>query len=298
MSLKVGLRYAKHLCRTYNKPLIPIHHMEAHALVARLENKINFPFLTLLCSGGHCLLAIAQSYNQFYLLGTTLDDAPGEALDKISRRLKLRNISEYSWMSGGQAIEKAASKSIKPELYEFPLPIARQKDCMFSFAGLKNVAIRYIEKDERNLNLKSDEVIPNYADFCKGFLKGITRHIVHRTQRAIEFCEKENIFQNNNEKFLVFSGGCACNDFIYTALKEMAEQFNFSVIRPKKQFCTDNGVMIAWNGIERFNNQSEIYNNYDHINIDAKCKFGVEIIDKVKQADISCKWAKIPILRN
>lgn len=83
LSLLVGVRYTKHLARKHSKPIIPVHHMEAHALMARMENRINYPFLTLLCSGGHCLLAFVKSYNDFYLLGETLDDAPGEAFDKV-----------------------------------------------------------------------------------------------------------------------------------------------------------------------------------------------------------------------
>ncbi|GBP63178.1 Probable tRNA N6-adenosine threonylcarbamoyltransferase, mitochondrial [Eumeta japonica] len=111
ISLEVGVKYAKHLARLYSKPFIPIHHMEAHALVARVYHDVGFPFLTLLISGGHCQLVIVKDIDDFMLIGETIDDAPGEAYDKTARRMKLRNISEYAQLSGGKAIETAAAKA-------------------------------------------------------------------------------------------------------------------------------------------------------------------------------------------
>lgn len=204
LSLTVGLRYARYLSRQYSKPIIPIHHMQAHALTARMNNDVRYPFLCLLCSGGHCLLTYVRDVNEFYLLGETLDDAPGEALDKISRRMKLRNIPEYSWMSGGAAIEAASKASTNSAKYDFPLPLARQKDCQFSFSGLKNNAKRHINREEYTLGLGPDVVIPDYSDFCAGFLRGISRHICHRTQRAIEFCNREWDFENIENRTLVY----------------------------------------------------------------------------------------------
>lgn len=298
LSLIVGLRYAKHLGRKYSVPLIPIHHMEAHALTIRLQNKIPFPFLTILCSGGHCLLAFVKSYNKFYLLGESLDDAPGEAFDKIARTLQLRNLPDYRLLSGGAAIEKAAMESRDSSSYEFPLPLARLKNCMFSFAGMKNTAKRFIKRDEILNNLGPDDIIPHYKDFCLGFLKGATRHITNRTQRAIEFCEKENLFAgvDGDNKYLVLSGGCASNDFMFTALTQMAEQFGFKTIRPSKKHCTDNGVMIAWNGVERLMHENATM-DFDAIDIFSKCSLGENIAQKVEEAAIACKWAKIPILK-
>lgn len=272
--------------------------MEAHALTIRLQNKIPYPFLTILCSGGHCLLAFVKSYNTFYLLGESLDDAPGEAFDKIARSLQLRNLPEYRHLSGGAAIEKAAMDSRDSSKYEFPLPLARQKNCMFSFAGMKNTAKRFIKRDAMHNNLGPDDIIPQYKDFCLGFLKGVTRHITHRTQRAIEYCEKEKLFANveMDSKYLVLSGGCASNDYMFTALTEMAEQFGFKTVRPSKKYCTDNGVMIAWNGVERLANE-EATMDFDAIDIFSKCQLGENISEKVEKSAITCKWAKVPILK-
>lgn len=171
MSLKVGVRYAKHLARTHQKPIIPIHHMEAHALMARMEHEVEFPFLCLLISGGHCLLAVAEDINKFKLLGESVDDAPGEAFDKIARELKLRMLPQFEHKSGGQQIEEAAALCANPsDKYKFPLLMARSRDCQFSFAGVKNTARRFIRVEQRNLELDVDEVLPDYPDFCASFL--------------------------------------------------------------------------------------------------------------------------------
>lgn len=149
MSLIIGMRYAKHIARKYDKPIIPIHHMQAHALMARMTTPIPFPFLCLLVSGGHSLLVFIEGTDRFRLLGETLDDAPGEALDKIARRLKLRNVAKYEHMSGGQAIELAAlAGASQSSAYDFPLPLSKYRDCQFSFAGLKNTATRHILEQE------------------------------------------------------------------------------------------------------------------------------------------------------
>lgn len=306
LSLLVGTRYAKHLARTHSKPLIPIHHMEAHALTARADQRVHYPFLCLLASGGHCLLTVVRGVEHFQLLGESLDDAPGEAFDKIARRMKLRNLPAYEWLSGGQAIETAATHSKNPDRFQFPLPLARQRNCLFSFAGLKNTAKRHIDRVERELRLAPDEVMPDYADFSAGFLRAITRHICHRTQRAIEWCELENVFGSPDgaaaagRRQLVFSGGVACNDYVLGALEELAAGYGYEVHRPQRKWCTDNGLMIAWNGVEQWLANEQRYRSMD---IDAvethpKCALGVNVIRQVEEASIACKWAKLSIYKS
>lgn len=299
LSLLVGLRYAKHLARTYSKPLIPIHHMEAHAITARINQRIQYPYLCLLASGGHCLLTFVHDVNRFELLGESLDDAPGEAFDKVSRRLKLRNLPKYEWVSGGQAIEIAALEARNPELFDFPLPLARHRNCQFSFAGLKNTAKRHIERVELEHQLPADQVMPNYPDFCAAFLHAVTRHLCHRTQRAIEYCDRENYFPAGSQKTLVFSGGVACNTFIYQALKEMADQFQYETHRPERQYCTDNGLMIAWTGIEQWRANADVYRsqNIDDVETFPKCALGENRVKEVEEASIPCKWAKLSVYK-
>lgn len=173
MSLEIGLRYAKYLCRKFSKPLIPIHHMEAHALTARLGENIPFPYMCLLISGGHCQLVIVKGVDKFYLLGESIDDAPGEAFDKIARRLKLQNLPEFDGMSGGRAIEVAASQSEDPTKFDFPLPLARYRDCQFSFAGLKNNAQRLISKLEQENGMFQKIKHKDHINFMKHLQKHV-----------------------------------------------------------------------------------------------------------------------------
>lgn len=299
LSLKVGVRYAKHLSRTYQKPFIPIHHMEAHALTARMNNDIPFPFLCLLASGGHCILTLVKGVQEFYMLGETVDDAPGEAFDKIARRLKLRNLPEYRWMNGGQAIERASYKSTDVNQFEFALPLSHYKDCQFSFSGLKNKAKRVIEQLERQHNLAPDEIIPDYENFCAGLLRTFTKHIVHRTQRAMEFCEYEGLIGDEMGRRLVFSGGVACNDFIFNTLTDLCDTLGYQIWRPSKQHCTDNGLMIAWNGVERWLDDEDTYRNInlDDVTVEPKCPLGESLVNRVTNANLSCKWAKLSGLK-
>ncbi|XP_055841670.1 probable tRNA N6-adenosine threonylcarbamoyltransferase, mitochondrial [Episyrphus balteatus] len=293
MSLMIGLRFAKYLGRKYSKPIIPIHHMEAHALTVRMEQKVEFPFLCLLISGGHSQLVFIKKATEFYLLGESLDDAPGEAFDKISRRLRLNTMTKFANMNGGQAIETAAKEATCPDRYEFPLPLSRYKDCNFSFAGLKNNSIRTINAAEIEEKTRPDDVIIHYKDFCAGFLKATTRHISNRTQRALEFCLRKKLFDNNTNPAIVVSGGVANNDYIFDNICNLGQKYGVKAYRPSKQFCSDNGAMIAWNGIERLmEDQACALTNFDNIDVKGKCTLGLSLIDEVTEEDIKCKWVK------
>ena len=274
--------------------------MKAHALTVRINEDVEFPFLCLLISGGHSLLAIVNNIDEFLLLGESLDDAPGEAFDKISRQLKLNNLKGYEGLSGGQAIEIAArSCSVVTDKYKFPLMLTRYRDCQFSFAGMKNVAKRHIKAQQKAFNLDIDEVIPDYPNFCANFLGATARHICNRTQRAMEFCDRKNLFDGVEQRTLVVSGGVACNDFIFNSLSEMSELMNFKATRPSRRLCTDNGIMVAWNGVENFIQNKEIYHHatIDDIQSHPSCRIGESLINEVKNESILCKWVKTPSLK-
>ncbi|KAM6466961.1 tRNA N6-adenosine threonylcarbamoyltransferase, mitochondrial isoform 2-T2 [Liasis olivaceus] len=147
LSLGIGLKYSLGLVKKHQKPFIPIHHMEAHALTARLTDFVAFPFLVLLLSGGHCILAVAQGVSDFLLLGQTKDIAPGDMLDKVARRLSLHKHPECSGMNGGRAIEILAQQGNILQ-YKFRIPMQRYRDCTFSFAGLQSEIVRTISKEE------------------------------------------------------------------------------------------------------------------------------------------------------
>ncbi|XP_034943273.1 putative uncharacterized protein DDB_G0286901 isoform X2 [Chelonus insularis] len=193
LSLLIGVNFGKKLSKMANKPFIPIHHMEAHALTARMTEKIDFPFLTLLISGGNCLLALVENESKFYRIGVSLDDAPGEAFDKVARRLKIHNIPEYQNISSGQAIELAATKATNPKQFTFPVVLPHSRCCNFSFAGLKTFAKLTIEQQEQKFNTAKNEIIPNYENFCAAFQWGIARHIAIRLKRAMIFCDIKNL---------------------------------------------------------------------------------------------------------
>ncbi|XP_075970722.1 tRNA N6-adenosine threonylcarbamoyltransferase, mitochondrial-like [Anticarsia gemmatalis] len=292
ISLQVGVRYAKYLARMHSKPLIPIHHMEAHALIARKYHDLEFPFLVLLISGGHCLLALAKDVDEFVLLGKGLDNAPGEVLDKVARRMKLKNRPEYSRMSGGRAVELAASKASNPGLFEFPLPLARVRDCNFSFSGLKDSLERKLIKKEFEHQAMGCELIPEVNDLCAAFQTAVAEHLVHRTHRAIMFCEKNNLITPNHRKIVV-SGGVACNNFIFKSIEYLANQTGYKAYRPPPQVCTDNGVMIAWNGLEKLRKQYDAHKDICVKDIDPTAPLGKNLVNQVKSANISTKVTRL-----
>lgn len=292
-SLQIGVKYSRYLSRTYQKPLLPVHHMEAHSLVARMFNDIPFPFLVLLISGGHCLLAVVTNTNDFILLGQSLDNAPGEVMDKAARRMKLRNMPEYSKVSGGRAIELAATKSKKPEMFQFTTPLVRNRDCNFSFSGLKDALVRILLKKEKEHGIIGSGIIPEVYDLCGAFQLAIAEHMFHRTERAVLFCEKTNLLSSQC-KNIVVSGGVACNDFIFNSIKLLGDKLGYNVYRPPPKVCTDNGIMITWNGIEKLRQQEHnITTNIQLQDIEPIAPLGINIIDIVIAANLPTKVTKL-----
>ncbi|UYV69284.1 OSGEPL1, partial [Cordylochernes scorpioides] len=247
LSLLVGCNYAKELVQLSQKPFLPIHHMEAHALTVRIVHPVEFPFTVLLASGGHCQLAFVKSVTDFQLLGHCLDNAPGEAIDKFARRLKLKNIAEFRTMSGGQAVETLASRSGNQLAYEYPLTLKHSPDCNFSFSGILFNGLRHIQDSERKLGILGDEMLPDLEDMCASYLRAVTQHIVKRVQRGLTFLDRTEMAPTSqSQRFLVLSGGVACNRYIRAALAYMAEQMEYQFFAPPPHLCTDNGTMVAW----------------------------------------------------
>ncbi|XP_023215710.1 probable tRNA N6-adenosine threonylcarbamoyltransferase, mitochondrial isoform X1 [Centruroides sculpturatus] len=286
-SLLVGFNYSKILVNESEKPFIPIHHMEAHALVVRMTELIQFPFLVLLASGGHCQIAVVKEVDKFLLLGKNLDNPPGEALDKIARRLKLKNLPECSSMCGGRAIEYL-SESGNPNAYNFTLPLYKFRSCDFSFSGLKVQALRAIIKEEEENNVFADGLIPNISDFCASILHAFTKHLVRQVQRAMIFCEKKNLIPED-KRTLVFSGGVACNAYIRAALNKLCGHSGWQFSCPPPKLCNDNGIMIAWNGMERLKAGIGITKSIDEVNVISKCPLGKDISKEVIDENIKIK---------
>jgi len=236
--LMVGVMTAKATARAAGKPFVAVNHLEGHALTARLTEDIPFPYLLLLVSGGHCQLLAVYGVSRYERLGTTIDDAVGEAYDKTAKLLGL----DYP---GGPAVEKEALIGDE-DRFPFPKPLLNKPGCDFSFSGLKTAVRRTAEvcAKERGALYPDDR-----ADICASFQKTIALCLVNRVKRAMAlFREKAG----TGTLPLVVAGGVAANKYLRTALKEAAEKEEFSFHAPPLALCTDNGAMIAWAGLERF----------------------------------------------
>ncbi|XP_018300896.1 probable tRNA N6-adenosine threonylcarbamoyltransferase, mitochondrial isoform X1 [Mycetomoellerius zeteki] len=294
LSLNAGNEFGKYLSRIGNKPYIPIHHMEAHALTVRMVQKVDFPYLVLLVSGGHSLLAIVENVDKFYTLGTTLDNAPGEILDKIARKLKLATIPEFSHMSGGQAIESAASKASDPTKFVFNPVLTNKRDCQFSFGGIWNRSFRHLDK-EGNFDIANIAAIPDVYNFCAAIQLTFAKHICLRTQRAMEFINNMNLIPQE-KRTLVISGGVACNNFLAKTLEIVCSERNFKFVRTPPRLCNDNGVMIAWNGAEKWMANINVLRDREEIEMvstEKNASFGESWIERVQDANIKCKLVKL-----
>ncbi len=236
--LMVGAMTAKAAARAAQKPFIAVNHLEGHALTARLTEDITFPYLLLLVSGGHCQILTVSGVGEYTRLGTTIDDAVGEAFDKTAKLLGL----DYP---GGPAVEKDAKKG-NPDRFKFPKPLTNKPGCDFSFSGLKTAVRRTAEAcaEERGALYADDR-----ADICAGFQKTIAECLINRLKNAISLF-KEN--KPNQTYPFVVAGGVAANEYLRAELKTLVEDNNMSFHAPPLSLCTDNGAMIAWAGMERF----------------------------------------------
>ncbi|XP_071936065.1 probable tRNA N6-adenosine threonylcarbamoyltransferase, mitochondrial isoform X2 [Coffea arabica] len=226
LCLRVGVQKARKIAGRLNLPIVGVHHMEAHALVARLvEKKLQFPFLALLIS---------------------VDDAIGEAYDKTAKWLGLD-----MRRSGGPAIEELAHEG-DAEAVKFRVPMKQHKDCNFSYAGLKNQVRLEIEAQSINAEIPisstSSEDRGARANIAASFQRVAVLHLEEKCQRAIEWALKIE----PSVKYLVASGGVASNKFVRSRLNQVVERNALQLLCPPPSLCTDNGVMIAWTGVEHF----------------------------------------------
>jgi N6-L-threonylcarbamoyladenine synthase len=226
----VGLSTAKALALAASKPLVAVNHLEAHALTARLTDGIDFPFLLLLISGGHCQLLAVAGVGRYRLFGTTIDDAAGEAFDKTAKLLGLG-------YPGGPALERLARQGDR-ERFDLPRPLWGRPGSDFSFSGLKT-AVRQIA------------VAPGFAaqaDLAASFQAAVTDVVVNRTCAAIGRFRTEVAPALGT---LVVAGGVAANESLRGALAALCVREGFAVRIPPPSLCTDNAAMVAWAGIER-----------------------------------------------
>ncbi|MET0361733.1 MAG: tRNA (adenosine(37)-N6)-threonylcarbamoyltransferase complex transferase subunit TsaD, partial [Sphingobium sp.] len=219
----VGLVTAKALALAAGKPLVAVNHLEGHALSPRLADPtLEFPYLLLLASGGHCQLIEVLGIGRYRRLATTIDDAAGEAFDKTAKLLGLG-------IPGGPAVERAALAG-DPKAVPLPRPLVGTADPHFSFAGLKSAVLRASQKNQWSVE-----------DLCASFQQAVIDCLIDRTRRAMAAT-------SIRPTALVVAGGVAANQAIRGALAALAAQSDLPFVAPPLWLCTDNGAMIGWAG--------------------------------------------------
>ena len=228
----VGLTTAKALALASRKPFIAVNHLEAHALTARLTDELAFPYLLLLVSGGHTQLVAVKGVGDYLRLGSTVDDAAGEAFDKVGKMLGLP-------YPGGPRVEKLAADG-NATRFDLPRPMLGRQKPDFSFSGLKT-AVRL--EVERAGPLTTADV----ADVCASFQAAVVDTIIDRCRAALRLF-RETV---GPPAAIVVAGGVAANGAIRRALMRFCGEAGLRLVLPPASLCTDNGAMIAWAGIER-----------------------------------------------
>lgn len=245
--LLVGCVFAKTLCTIFNKPFFGANHLEGHALSPRLCYDIAFPYFVILVSGGNSMYIRVDAIGQYHIIGQTIDDALGEAFDKIAVMLGLP-------YPGGVWIDKL-SKLGDPHRFAFTMPLQRRRGCDLSFSGIKTAAKTHIQKlIERQGTLSETDI----QDMAASFQHHAIRFVIHQFNKAHK--------ASPDVKNVVIGGGVASNTSLREQLQLYAEQHELNFYAPTKELCTDNAAMIAWSCIENIsNNKSEFHN------IDIKC---------------------------
>ena len=229
-----GVMTAKGIAAGAGLPLIGVNHLAGHALTPRLTHGLAFPYLTLLVSGGHCQLLIVRAWDRFERLGGTIDDAPGEAFDKVARALGLPQ-------PGGPAVERLAATG-DPGRFDLPRPLLGRPGCDMSFSGLKTAVLR-----ARDAALV-DGVLPEGVrdDLCAAFQAAVRDALADRAGRALE----RYLAEAPAAPAMAVAGGVAANGAIRGALRDLCEARGVAFVAPPLRLCTDNAAMIAWAGIE------------------------------------------------
>lgn len=225
-----GVMLAKGLAAGSGLPLVGVNHLAGHALTPRLTDAVAYPYLMLLVSGGHCQFLRVDGPQDFTRLGGTIDDAPGEAFDKVAKLLGLPQ-------PGGPAVE-AAARTGNPRRFAFPRPLLDRPGCDLSFSGLKTAVLR-----QRDALVAAQGGLheQDRADICAGFQQAVAEVLAEKTRRALAAAPVP---------VLAVAGGVAANQALRAALEAVAAEAGAAFVAPPLRLCTDNAAMIAWAGIE------------------------------------------------
>jgi len=230
--LSVGLSFGKAFASSINKPFIAVNHLEGHALSPKLNSRLDYPYLLLLISGGHTQYLNVKGLGKYKRLGTTIDDALGEAFDKTAKLLGIE-------FPGGPQIEILAKKG-NPTKFDLPKPIYNKGGCNLSFAGLKTAILKITK------TIKTEQ---EKFDLAASFQKTVEEILKKKTKIAFNEFEKQN---NTNKKVFVVAGGVAANKKIRSMLINLCEENNYKSLFPPIELCGDNAAMIAMVGLEKF----------------------------------------------
>jgi N6-L-threonylcarbamoyladenine synthase len=229
-SLLVGACFAKGFAQALNVPLIAVHHMQAHVLAHFIDSKPEFPFLCLTVSGGHTQIVLCRDYLDMEVIGETIDDAAGEAFDKVAKMLGLP-------YPGGPLVDKYAAEG-DPEKFKFPM--AEMKDYEFSFSGIKT-SVLYFLRDQKKID--PDFVEKNIKDICASVQHTIIKMLMTKLQKAAK---------QLNIKQVGIAGGVSANSGLRKAIAAAGEKHGWKVYIPRFEYCTDNAAMIGITGYHKF----------------------------------------------
>ena len=249
--LSVGLSFGKAFAISLNRPFIAVNHLEGHALSPKLNSELDYPYLLLLISGGHSQYLSVKNLSEHIRLGTTIDDAIGEAFDKTAKLLGIE-------FPGGPKIEILAKKG-DPNKYDLPKPIFNKGGCNLSFAGLKTAILKITKQ------IKTDQ---EKFDLAASFQKTVIEILYKKTKIAFSQFEKQ--IKPNKKKFVV-AGGVAANKEIRQMLIKLCKEENYEPIFPPIELCGDNAAMIAMVGLEKFK-----LKNFDNLDYPAKPRWPLD----------------------
>ena len=249
--LSVGLNFGKAIAASLKKPFIAVNHLEGHALSPKLNSKINYPYLLLLISGGHTQYLCVEGLGKYKRLGTTIDDAVGEAFDKTAKLLGIE-------FPGGPKIEEFSKKG-DPTKFDLPKPIINKGGCNLSFAGLKTAILRITKK------IKTEQ---DKYDLAASFQKTVEEILYKKTK--IAFTEFKKISGNKNNLFVI-AGGVASNKKIRDRLNSLSKEESFKTVFPPINLCSDNAAMIALVGLEKFKK-----NQFDNLDFPVKPRWQLD----------------------
>lgn len=228
-----GVMCAKGIAAARGLPLVGVNHLAGHALTPRLTDGVSFPYLMLLVSGGHCQFLLVRGVDDFTRLGGTIDDAPGEAFDKIAKLLGLPQ-------PGGPMVEIEAAQG-SPKRFAFPRPLLDRPGCDLSFSGLKTAVLR---ARDALIATQGGITVQDRRDLCAGFQAAVADVLAEKSKRALALFPHATAF--------AVAGGVAANKAIRAGLETVCADAGVQFLAPPLALCTDNAAMIAWAGIERY----------------------------------------------